>query len=142
MDIKRLREEAVIPTKADKGSAGYDLYAAMQTEVTIQPHTTAMIPTGWAMAISPRYVGLIYARSGLAARRALAPANCVGVVDPSYRGEVMVALHNYGTEPQTIYPGERIAQILFQEYAEVNFITVDELDETERGNGGFGHSGR
>ena len=141
MRIKRLNENAIIPTRADQGSAGYDLYVCCEDEVIIQPHETVMLSTGWAMEIPYGHAGFIYARSGLASKKGLAPANCVGVVDPSYRGEIKVALHNYGTESQIVHNGDRVAQIVFHPYVCYDMNEVDEICSTDRGDGGFGHTG-
>lgn len=151
--IKRLSETATIPTYAHVGDAGMDLYADlhplkedMESDVEsyclIDPHTTKMISCGFAMAIPEGYFGGIYARSGLASKQNLRPANCVGVVDSSYRGEVMVALHNDSNDMQEIKHGQRIAQMLIQPVVSANIEEVESLDETERGNGGFGSSGK
>lgn len=140
--IKKLRENAIIPTYGSEFAAGADLYAAVDEAVTIEAGETKLIPTGIALAIPAGFAGLIYARSGLASKRGLAPANKVGVVDADYRGEVMVALHNHGKEAQTIEAGERIAQMVIAPYITANFILSSELDETVRGEGGFGSTGR
>ena len=118
------------------------MYACLDAPVTIEPHSTVMLHTGLAMEIPAGYAGLIYARSGLASKRHLAPANKVGVVDPDYRGEFMIALHNHSEEPQTVEPGERIAQLVITPFITANFNVADELDETVRGEGGFGSTGR
>ena len=110
-------------------------------EVTLQPNETKLIHTGIAMEIPEGLVGLIYARSGLASKKGLAPANKVGVIDSDYRGEIMVALHNHGTSAQTVADGERIAQIVFAPYYAAEFTVVDELEDTVRGAGGFGSTG-
>lgn len=138
--IKKLSENATIPTYASPYSAGADLYSAMD-EVTIAPHTTTLIKTGLALEIPVGFAGLIYARSGLASKRGLAPANKVGVIDCDYRGEVMVALHNHTNEPKTIAKGERIAQLVITPYVVADFEEADELSETVRGEGGFGSTG-
>ena len=140
--VKKLREDAVLPTYGSEYAAGADLYACMDAPVTIEPHSTVMLHTGLAMEIPAGYAGLIYARSGLASKRHLAPANKVGVVDPDYRGEFMIALHNHSEEPQTVEPGERIAQLVITPFITANFNVADELDETVRGEGGFGSTGR
>lgn len=142
VNIKKLNDNAKIPTYGSEYAAGADLYACIDNEVTIYPSTTFMVPTGISMELPTGYAGLIYARSGLASKRGLAPANKVGVVDCDYRGEVKVALYNHSKEPQTILPGERIAQLVITPYITANFISADELSETDRGDGGFGHSGR
>ena len=139
--IKKLRENAVVPTYGSEFAAGADLYAAIEEAVTIEPNETKLIPTGLAMEIPTGYAGLVYARSGLASKRGLAPANKVGVIDSDYRGEVMVALHNHGTQAQTIEMGERIAQMVIAPYVTANFILSDSLDDTVRGEGGFGSTG-
>lgn len=143
MKIKRLHEEAIIPTRGSEESAGYDLYACLDaSSVIIPPHTTFLVDTGWAMSIPRGYFGAIFARSGLATKNGLRPANCVGVIDSDYRGPVKVALHNDSTIPQTIQNGERIAQfILIHSYA-IDFDEVENLDETDRGEGGFGSTGQ
>ena len=141
MNIKKLNEKAKIPTYGSEFSAGADLYACCDANITIAPHETKMIPTGLAMEIPVGYAGLIYARSGLASKKGLAPANKVGVVDSDYRGEVMVALHNHTNEEKTIEPSERIAQLVVAPFLKVDFNVVDDLDETDRGEGGFGSTG-
>ena len=142
MNIKKLNEKARIPTYGSEFAAGADLYACLDADVTIAPAETLLIHTGLAMQIPEGLVGLIYARSGLASKKGLAPANKVGVIDSDYRGEIMVALHNHGTIPQTISDGERIAQIVFAPYYAAEFSVVDELDDTTRGSGGFGSTGK
>ena len=141
MNIKKLKENATIPTYGSEYAAGADLYACVDENVTIKPHETKMIPTGLAMEIPVGYAGLIYARSGLASKKGLAPANKVGVVDSDYRGEVMVALHNHSNEEKTIEPNERVAQLVVAPFLKVDFNEVDELNETDRGEGGFGSTG-
>ena len=141
MTIKKLNERAITPTYGSACAAGADLYAAEETAVVIAPAETRLIHTGIAMEIPEGLVGLIYARSGLASKRGLAPANKVGVIDSDYRGEIMVALHNHGTTAQTVEVGERIAQIVFTPYVTASFTVVDELDDTARGAGGFGSTG-
>ena len=140
--IKKLRDNAQMPTYGSEWAAGADMYAAIDEAVTIEPGETKLIPTGLAFEIPEGYAGFIYARSGLACKKGLAPANKVGVVDADYRGEVMVALHNHGKEPQTIEAGERIAQMIIAPFITANFIFSDELDDTVRGAGGFGSTGR
>ena len=141
MNIKKLNEKATVPTYGSAFAAGADLYACEETAVTVEAGETKLIHTGIAMAIPEGYVGLVYARSGLASKRGLAPANKVGVIDSDYRGEVMVALHNHGNVPQTVESGERIAQIVFTPYVAAEFNVTEELDETVRGAGGFGSTG-
>ena len=142
VNIKKLNDKAIIPTYGSEFSAGADLYACEGGDITIAPGETRLVHTGISMAIPCGYVGLIYARSGLASKRGLAPANKVGVIDSDYRGEIMVALHNHSSEAQTICDGERIAQIVFTAYMGADFCEVDELDSTQRGEGGFGSTGR
>lgn len=139
--IKKLNEKAVIPTYGSPYSAGADLYSAMD-EITIAPGETVLVKTGLALELPVGYAGLIYARSGLASKRGLAPANKVGVVDCDYRGEVMVALHNHSNIPQTVAAGERIAQLVIAPYIVADFEETDELSDTVRGEGGFGSTGR
>ena len=141
MNIKKLNEKAVVPTYGSAYAAGADLYACEGGDVTILPHETKLIHTGIAMEIPEGLVGLIYARSGLASKRGLAPANKVGVIDSDYRGEIMVALHNHSESAQTVSDGERIAQIVFAPYMSADFTVVDELSDTVRGVGGFGSTG-
>ncbi len=138
--IKKLSENAVIPTYGSPFSAGADLYSAMD-DVTIAPHTTTLIKTGLSLELPVGFAGLIYARSGLASKRGLAPANKVGVIDCDYRGEVMVALHNHSEVEQTVVKGERIAQLVITPYIVADFEEADELSETVRGEGGFGSTG-
>ncbi len=140
--IKKLNENATVPTYGSEFAAGADLYACTQGDTVLAPHSTAVIPTGIALELPLGYAGLIYARSGLAAKRGLAPANKVGVIDCDYRGEVKVALHNHSEEPQTIAAGERIAQLVITPYVTATFVVEDELSETARGAGGFGSTGR
>ncbi|MDY3728724.1 MAG: dUTP diphosphatase [Wujia sp.] len=142
VNVKKLNENAVLPTYGSANAAGADIYACLDAPLTIAPHETVMVHTGLAMEIPEGYAGLIYARSGLACKRNLAPANKVGVVDSDYRGEFMIALHNHGTTSQTIEPKERIAQLVITPYIVGQFEVVDELDTTERGAGGFGSTGR
>ena len=142
MNIKKLREDATVPTYGSVSAAGADLYACEDADVTIAPGETKLIHTGLAMAIPEGLVGLIYARSGLASKKGLAPANKVGVIDSDYRGEIMVALHNHGTVAQTVAHGERIAQIVFAPYLAADFTVTEELDDTVRGAGGFGSTGK
>lgn len=142
LKIKKVRDNAVIPTYGSEAAAACDLYACVDESVTIKPHETVFIPTGLAMAIPVGYGGFIYARSGLACKNGLAPANKVAVIDADYRGEVMVVLHNHSLEEKTIEPNERIAQFVIAPYLKVDFKEVEELDETDRGEGGFGSTGR
>lgn len=142
VNIKKLKNEAIIPTYGTVSAAGADLYACMDTPVTIDSGETKFIMTGIALEIPEGYAGLIYARSGLACKQGLAPANKVGVVDADYRGEIMVALHNHSGEAKTVEPGERIAQLVITPFLAANFTEVDELDETVRGESGFGSTGK
>ncbi len=141
INIKKLNEHAIIPTYGSEYAAGADLYACIDDTVTFHPGQTILIPTGIAMEIPAGYAGLIYARSGLASKKGLAPANKVGVIDADYRGEIMVALHNHGTSPVSIEPGERIAQLVITPYITGIFNEVNELSDTIRGTGGFGSTG-
>lgn len=140
--VKKLRDGAILPTYGSACSAGADLYACVDAPLTIAPHETKLVPTGLAMALPVGYAGLIFARSGLATKQNLAPANKVGVIDSDYRGEFFVPLHNHGETLQTIRPGERIAQMLLVPYLTAQFLPVSQLDETQRGEGGFGSTGR
>ncbi len=140
--IKKLSETAHLPTYGSKGAAGADLYALTDEDITIKPGQTVMIHTGVALEIPVGYVGLVFARSGLASKRGLAPANKVGVIDSDYRGEIMVALHNHSDMSQTLTSGERVAQIAVMPCPQAMFEIVDALDDTDRGEGGFGSTGR
>jgi dUTP pyrophosphatase len=139
--VKKLDERAIIPSLGSEYAAGADLYAVCDEIVNIEPHKTVMLHTGLAMEIPEGYAGLIFARSGLASKRGLAPANKVGVVDPDYRGEFMVALHNHSDEPKTVECGERIAQLVIVPFLKADFELADELNDTKRGVGGFGSTG-
>lgn len=140
--FKKLTDRAITPTKAHESDAGYDLYACLNYDmVFIPPHQTLMVPTDIAVAIPEGYFGGIYPRSGLATKKGLRPSNCVGVIDHGYNGNVIVALHNDSDIEQYIQNRERIAQLIVQSYLQFNFTEVDELDDTERGEGGFGSSG-
>ena len=141
MKIKKLNEGAIVPTYGSEFSAGADLYSCEESDVVIGVGETRLIHTGIALEIPVGYVGLIYARSGLATKRGLAPANKVGVIDSDYRGEIMVALYNQSNVEQTVSVGERVAQIVFTPYAMAEFEIAEELDETLRGAGGFGSTG-
>ncbi len=142
INIKKLDEKAVIPKYGTEYSAGVDLYSASDSDIVIKAHETVLIKTGLAMEIPEGYGGFIFARSGLATKKGLAPANKVGVVDADYRGEIMVALHNHTNEDQTIEAHERIAQMVFLPFLRANFNEVEELSETVRGTGGFGSTGK
>ncbi len=140
--VIKLRPGAALPTYGSEYSAGADLYACLEETVTIAPGQTCFIPTGLAMELPIGTVGLIYARSGLACKRGLAPANKVGVIDSDYRGEYIVALHNHGDQPQEIAHGERIAQLVITPVFTPGFCEVDSLSQTLRGQGGFGSTGK
>lgn len=140
--VKKLRPGAQLPTYGTEFSAGADLYACLETEVTILPGETKKIPTGIAMELPAGTAGLIYARSSLGTKRGLAPANKVGVVDSDYRGEFLIFLHNHGPESQTVAHGERIAQLLVTPVFTPGFAEADELTDTARGAGGFGSTGK
>ena len=142
VNIKQLNDNAVIPTYGTEYAAGADLYACMEEAVTINPGETYFVKTGIAMEIPEGYAGLVYARSGLACKKGLAPANKVGVIDSDYRGEIMVALHNHSNVPVSVESGERIAQLVITPYITAVFNQVEELEDTERGEGGFGSTGR
>ena len=139
--VKKLNENAVLPTYGSEFAAGADLYALTETELTFAAGETKLVHTGIAMEIPEGYAGFIYARSGLASKRGLAPANKVGVVDADYRGEIMVALHNHSTQEQTIQPKERIAQLVVAPFLKAEFFECETLSETVRGVGGFGSTG-
>ena len=141
VNIKKLDENATIPTYGTEYSAGADLYALCDGDVTIKPHETVLIHTGISVEVPEGYAGLIYARSGLASKKGLAPANKVGVVDSDYRGEVMVALHNHGDKEQVISSGERIAQFVITPFLKAEFAVAETLTDTVRGDGGFGSTG-
>ncbi len=139
--IKKLDERAVVPTYGTEFSAGADLYAVLDDDLVINPGETVLIRTGIAMEIPNGYAGFIYARSGLARKKGLAPANKVGVVDADYRGEIMVALHNHSNSLQIAEAGERIAQLVIAPFYKASFEVVEELNDTIRGEGGFGSTG-
>lgn len=139
--IKFLKENAKMPTRGSENAGGWDLYAAIDEPITIAPHTTEKIGTGISLALPNDTIGAIFARSGLATKKGLAPANKVGICDADYRGEYIVALHNHSNEPQTIEPEERIAQLIILPFYPIIFNEVEELEETERGDGGFGSTG-
>ena len=141
VNIKKLNENAKMPTYGSEYAAGADLYACLSEDTVILPGETKLIGTGLSIEVPEGYGAFIYARSGLASKRGLAPANKVGVVDADYRGEVMVALHNHSTEAQTVCVGERIAQMVIAPFLKAEFCEVDSLSDTERGNGGFGSTG-
>ena len=140
--VKKLRPGAKMPTFGSREAAGADLYACLEEPVTIEPGKTVFLPTGLSMALPKGYVGLVYARSGLACKQGLAPANKVGVIDSDYRGEFMIALHNHSTEPRVVKHGDRIAQLVVTPVIQPNYYEADTLDETSRGTGGFGSTGK
>ena len=139
--VKKLEERAVLPTYGSEYSAGADLYALTEEELVFAPGETKLVRTGLAMEIPEGYAGLIYARSGLASKRGLAPANKVGVVDADYRGEILVALHNHSNTEQKIAPQERIAQLVITPFLKAEFEERESLSDTVRGSGGFGSTG-
>ena len=140
--FKKTNDKAIVPTYGTEYSAGADMYACIDTPVIIEPGKTVLIPTGLALEIPEGYAGLIYARSGLATKKGIAPANKVSVIDSDYRGEIRIPLHNHSDEAVTIDVAERIAQIIFTPYLKVDFEESDSLSDTERGLGGFGSTGR
>ena len=140
--VKVLKEGAKLPTYGSAEAAGADLYACIESRVTIAPGETAFVPTGIALEVPKGCAGLIYARSGMACKRGLAPANKVGVVDSDYRGEILVALHNHGAASQTIENGERIAQFLITPVLMPAYEAAEELSDTQRSSGGFGSTGK
>ena len=140
--VKKLKEKAIMPTYGSTEAAGADLYACVDEPVVIRPGESVFIPTGLAMELPRGYAGLIYARSGLACKRGLAPANKVGVVDSDYRGEFMIVLHNHGTTEEVIQHGERIAQLVITPVFTPGFVEIEELSDTERSSGGFGSTGK
>ncbi len=140
--VKKLRPGAKMPTFGSREAAGADLYACLEEPVTIEPGKTVFLPTGLSMALPKGYVGLVYARSGLACKQGLAPANKVGVIDSDYRGEFMIALHNHGTEARVVEHGDRIAQLVVTPVIQPDYYEADTLDETSRGTGGFGSTGK
>ena len=142
LKIKKLRENAILPTRGSRQAAGYDLYACLEAPLTIAPGQTAMVPFGFAVAIPEGYFGGVFARSGLSSKQGLRPANCTGVIDSDYRGECMVPLYNDSGETRTICHGDRVAQLVVLPYLSVEFEETDALDETQRGEGGFGSTGQ
>jgi len=140
--VKKLRPDAILPTYGSAEAAGADLYACLEEPVTIAPGESAWISTGLAMELPVGTAGLVYARSGMACKRGLAPANKVGVIDSDYRGEVTVVLHNHGTRMQTVVPGERIAQLVITPVLTPGFAETEELTDSCRGAGGFGSTGK
>ena len=139
--VKKLRPNAILPTYGSGEAAGADLYACLEEAVVVEPGRTAWIPTGIAMEIPKGCAGLVYARSGLACKKGLAPANKVGVIDSDYRGEITVVLHNHGSEAQTVSSGERIAQMVITPVLTPAYVEAEDLTDTDRGQGGFGSTG-
>ena len=139
--IKRINDKALLPVYATEFSAGADLYACLDNEIVIEPGKSYMIPTGIIVELPENTVGLIYARSGLAVKKGLAPSNKVGVIDSDYRGEIKVSLYNHGEVAQSVLPGERVAQMVITPYLKANYIECTELADTARGSGGFGSTG-
>jgi dUTP pyrophosphatase len=139
--IKKIDDRAIVPTYGSEYSAGADLYALLDEKTEIMPHETKFIHTGISVEIPEGYCGLIFARSSMGAKRGLAPANKVGVIDADYRGEIMVTLHNHSEKPATVEQGERIAQLAIVPFLKAEFEESDELSDTVRGTGGFGSTG-
>lgn len=142
INIKKLNKNAIIPSRGSEFSAGYDLYACLEEPINIKANQTVKIPTGLAMEIPVGYAGMIFARSGLSTKKGLAPANKVGVCDSDYRGEYIVALHNHSNNDAVVNPGERIAQLVIIPFLSVDFVETDKLNDTVRGSGGFGSTGK
>lgn len=139
--IKKIDPDAIVPTYGSPYSAGADLYACEKSTVTVSPHETVLVHTGLAFEIPEGFAGFIHARSGLATKKGLAPANKVGVIDADYRGEVMVSLHNHTDVPQSVEPFERVAQMVIAPFLKADFVETEELSDTVRGTGGFGSTG-
>ena len=142
VSIKKLTDTAIIPKRGTDQAAGLDLHADIAENLVIAPGETKLIHIGVSMAIPDGYFGGVYARSGLSTKEGLRPANCVGVIDSDYRGEIMVPVHNDSAVERTITPGQKIAQMIIQPYLAVEFEECDSLDETDRGEGGFGSTGK
>lgn len=142
MKIKKISPSAVVPTRQSTGAAGYDLYADLSDDKIINPHETVFFSSGIAFEIPPGYFGAVYARSGLATREGARPAPCVGIIDSDYRGAVGLPLHNDTNKIVRITPGERVAQIIFQQNFTPELIVAENLEDTERGSGGFGSTGK
>lgn len=141
VEVKKLNENAILPTRGSDNAAGYDLYACIDEPIVIKPHQTEKISTGLAFSLPPFTYAGIFARSGLATKEGLRPANCQGICDPDYRGPYIVALHNDTDTERVVTPKERIAQMILLPFFPMEFIEKDNLDETERGAGGFGSTG-
>ena len=142
MRVKKLHPAAKLPTYGSEGAVGADLYACLEEAVTIQPGEVYWVPTGIALEVPAGCAGLVYARSSLGAKRGLAPANKVGVIDPDYRGEIKVVLLNHSKQPQTLAPGERVAQFVITPVLQPRYEEAEELSDTDRGTGGFGSTGK
>ena len=142
VQVKKLDSRAILPTHGSPDAAGYDLYACLDADVTVPPHATVQIGTGLSLALPEGTFGAVFARSGLAAKEGLRPANCVGVCDSDYRGEYIIALHNDSDAPRAVRHGDRVAQLVLLPYLPMEFEEVDALGETERGAGGFGSTGK
>lgn len=140
--VKKLNNKATLPTRGSEYAAGYDLYAAIENNITVPAHSTEKIGTGLSFELPDETFAAIFARSGLATKQGLRPANCVGVCDSDYRGEYIVAIHNDTDEDKIIEPGERIAQMILMPYIPMTFVETDELSESERGQDGFGSTGK
>lgn len=142
INVKKLSDTAVIPERGSDFAAGYDLFANLKEVLVLEPHASTLIPTGLAMEIPEGYFGGVFARSGLSTKEGLRPANCVGVVDADYRGELKVPLHNDGEVVREIKPGQKVAQLIVVPFLSVEFDEVENLSETARGVGGFGSTGK
>lgn len=142
IQLKKLSESALLPVRGSEYAAGYDLFSDIDSDVSIAPHETKLIGTGISVAIPDGYFGGIYARSGLSSKEGLRPANCTGVIDSDYRGEIKVPVHNDSNEIRIISPNQKIAQMIIQPFLSVEFEEVDSLDDTARGNKGFGSTGK
>ncbi len=142
IQLKKLSESALLPVRGSEYAAGYDLFSDIDSDVSIAPHETKLIGTGISVAIPDGYFGGIYARSGLSTKEGLRPANCTGVIDSDYRGEIKVPVHNDSNEIRVISPNQKIAQMIIQPFLSVEFEEVDSLDDTARGNNGFGSTGK
>lgn len=140
--VKKLNDKATLPTRGSEYAAGYDLYAAIENNITVPAHSTEKIGTGLSFELPDETFAAIFARSGLATKQGLRPANCVGVCDSDYRGEYIVAIHNDTDEDKIIEPGERIAQMILMPYIPMTFVETDELSESGRGQDGFGSTGK
>ena len=142
IQLKKLKENALLPARGSKHAAGYDLHACLEEDVVILPGQTAKIGTGLAIAVPDGYFGAVFARSGLASKEGLRPANCVGVCDSDYRGEYIIALHNDSDTARTVHHGDRIAQLVILPFLPAEFEESEDLPETARGAGGFGSTGK